>query len=194
MKEEEFARAVALGLFDYLRKSRSHGFVVSLSGGADSSAVACLVAMMVRAGRRRTGRRAASARRLGLHPALRRAADTTATVCVACCTASTRPRATAATTTRNAARAVAEALGAEMSCLEIDDLVEGYVAGVEEVLGRKLTWETRRPRPAEHPGPRARARACGCWPTSRTPCCWPPATAPRRPSATPRWTATPAAA
>lgn len=32
-KEEEFARAVALGLFDYLRKSRSQGWVLSLSGG-----------------------------------------------------------------------------------------------------------------------------------------------------------------
>ena len=30
-KEEEFARAVALGLFDYLRKSRSQGYVLSLS-------------------------------------------------------------------------------------------------------------------------------------------------------------------
>jgi len=39
--EEEFSKAVALGLFDYLRKSRSKGFVISLSGGADSSA--CLV-------------------------------------------------------------------------------------------------------------------------------------------------------
>ncbi len=47
LKEEEFTRAVALGLFDYLRKSRSQGFVVSLSGGADSSAVSCLVALMV---------------------------------------------------------------------------------------------------------------------------------------------------
>jgi NAD+ synthase (glutamine-hydrolysing) len=48
LKEEEFARAIALGLFDYCRKSRSRGFVVSLSGGADSAAVACLVALMVR--------------------------------------------------------------------------------------------------------------------------------------------------
>ncbi len=40
IKEEEFARAVALGLFDYLRKSRSQGYVLSLSGGADSSAIA----------------------------------------------------------------------------------------------------------------------------------------------------------
>ena len=38
-KEEEFTRATTLGLFDYLRKSASRGFVVSLSGGADSAAV-----------------------------------------------------------------------------------------------------------------------------------------------------------
>ena len=47
LKEEEFARAIALGLFDYMRKSSSRGFVVSLSGGADSAAVATLVALMV---------------------------------------------------------------------------------------------------------------------------------------------------
>ncbi|HEY9509984.1 MAG TPA: nitrilase-related carbon-nitrogen hydrolase, partial [Verrucomicrobiae bacterium] len=45
LKEEEFLRAEALALFDYLRKSRSQGFVVSLSGGADSSAVASLVSL-----------------------------------------------------------------------------------------------------------------------------------------------------
>ena len=47
LKEEEFTRAETLGLFDYLRKSRSEGFVVSLSGGADSSALVCLIALMV---------------------------------------------------------------------------------------------------------------------------------------------------
>ena len=49
-KEEEFARAVALALFDYLRKSRSQGFVVSLSGGADSSTVAVIVHLLARFG------------------------------------------------------------------------------------------------------------------------------------------------
>ena len=44
---EEFTRAIALALFDYMRKSRSRGYVVSLSGGADSAAVACLSAMSV---------------------------------------------------------------------------------------------------------------------------------------------------
>jgi len=46
-KEEEFTRVMALGLFDYLRKSHSGGFVVSLSGGADSAAVSVLVKLMV---------------------------------------------------------------------------------------------------------------------------------------------------
>lgn len=41
-KELEFTYAIALGLFDYLRKSRSHGLVISLSGGADSAAVTTL--------------------------------------------------------------------------------------------------------------------------------------------------------
>ncbi|MCW5805570.1 MAG: NAD+ synthetase, partial [Deltaproteobacteria bacterium] len=45
VREEEFARAVALGLWDYLRKSRAQGYVVSLSGGADSAACAVLVAL-----------------------------------------------------------------------------------------------------------------------------------------------------
>src|SRR5438270_9033985 len=47
IKEEEFTRAESLALFDYLRKSRSSGFVVSLSGGADSTAVSYLVARLV---------------------------------------------------------------------------------------------------------------------------------------------------
>ena len=47
LKEEEFGRAVALALWDYLRKSHAHGYVISLSGGADSAACAVLVALAV---------------------------------------------------------------------------------------------------------------------------------------------------
>nr|GFD59216.1 hypothetical protein [Tanacetum cinerariifolium] len=41
---------MSLGLFDYLRKARSRGFVLSLSGGADSCFCAVAVAEMVRLG------------------------------------------------------------------------------------------------------------------------------------------------
>ena len=46
-QNEQFARAVSLGLFDYLRKSKGKGFVISLSGGVDSSACAILVQQMM---------------------------------------------------------------------------------------------------------------------------------------------------
>ncbi|TGK13482.1 NAD(+) synthase [Leptospira kmetyi] len=49
-KEEEsyrdFTRAVALGLFDYLIQSKTKGYTLSLSGGADSSTCALLVTAM----------------------------------------------------------------------------------------------------------------------------------------------------
>ena len=47
---QQFTKAVTLGLFDYLRKSKSKGFVLSLSGGADSSSILVLVAEMVKSG------------------------------------------------------------------------------------------------------------------------------------------------
>ena len=37
---EEFTRAEILGLWDYLRKSRNQGFVISISGGSDSATIA----------------------------------------------------------------------------------------------------------------------------------------------------------
>ena len=49
-QNEEFTQAASLALFDYLRKSKSKGFVLSLSGGADSSTIATLVAEVVRRG------------------------------------------------------------------------------------------------------------------------------------------------
>ena len=138
VKEEEFTRAVALGLFDYLRKSRSRGFVVSLSGGADSSATSCLVAIMTELALAELGAEAFRAV-LGHIPALREAEDLKARVrCLLHCVyqASTN----SSRSTRQSATGLAEALGAEMSCFEIDELVTRYVSNMEEVLGRKLTW------------------------------------------------------
>lgn len=46
----EFLEVERLGLFDYLRKTHSKGYTISLSGGADSSTVAILVYQMIRKG------------------------------------------------------------------------------------------------------------------------------------------------
>lgn len=140
LKEEEFTRAVALGLFDYLRKSRAKGFVVNLSGGADSSATACLVAMMVQF----------AVQELGLDgfkhhlehvPGLAEAE--TVRDCVArllfCLYQASRH---SSQITQDAARRVAEAIGARFACLPIDAQVDHYVQAIEQVLGRPLRWET----------------------------------------------------
>ena len=47
---KELNQAMSLGLFDYLRKAKSRGFVLSLSGGADSCFCALGVAELVRLG------------------------------------------------------------------------------------------------------------------------------------------------
>jgi NAD+ synthase (glutamine-hydrolysing) len=140
LKEEEFTRAVTLGLFDYMRKSRSQGFVVSLSGGADSSAVSCLVAMMVEMAYAELGDEAFhdAVRHIGGLKEAKTNRDRVRRLLHCVYQAS----ANSGTETRHAAVTLAEALGAEMSCLEIGRLVEGYIAGVEGLLGRKLTWQT----------------------------------------------------
>jgi NAD+ synthase (glutamine-hydrolysing) len=43
---EEIANGPALWMWDYLRRSGARGFFMPLSGGADSSSVAALVASM----------------------------------------------------------------------------------------------------------------------------------------------------
>ena len=140
VKEEEFTRAVTLALFDYLRKSRSHGFVVSLSGGADSSAVACLVALMAERAYQELGA-GAFASALGYIPGLTEVATHRERVgrLLHCVYQATENSSQA---TRRAATTLADALGATISCLEVDPLVEGYLSRVEGILGRKLGWET----------------------------------------------------
>jgi NAD+ synthase (glutamine-hydrolysing) len=139
MKEEEFTRALTLGLFDYLRKSRSRGFVVSLSGGADSSAVACLGALMSDMAAAELGLDRFN-QILGHIPALQEARNDRDRVgaLLSCAYQASR---NSSDDTRNSAVSLAEALGAEMACWEIDELVEDYTAKVESFLGRKLTWD-----------------------------------------------------
>lgn len=48
MPEEEIAKGPACWLWDYLRRSGASGFILPLSGGADSSSTAAIVASMCR--------------------------------------------------------------------------------------------------------------------------------------------------
>jgi NAD+ synthase (glutamine-hydrolysing) len=139
LKEEEFTRALTLALLDYLRKSHAKGFVVSASGGADSTAVACLVALAVRRGVAELGRDALRAR-LAQIPALAGCADARAMV-GALLTTVYQATANSSATTRAAAREIAEAIGATHLELDVGPLVAGYVQMIEKAIGRQLDWE-----------------------------------------------------
>ncbi|HEY3235805.1 MAG TPA: NAD(+) synthase [Polyangiaceae bacterium] len=138
LKEEEFARAIALGLFDYLRKSRSRGFVVSLSGGADSAAVACLCSIAVRMGCSELGLDGFRAK-LGHIPELGQA-KTPDQLVRQLLTTVYQSTANSSDTTRQAAREVAEAISARHFELDVAPVVSRYTEMVEAALGRGLSW------------------------------------------------------
>lgn len=139
VKEEEFARAVALGLFDYLRKSRSRGFVVSISGGVDSATVTILSALLVHLGSNELGL-PGFLEKLSYIPGLKDAGEPQEVVrrLLTCAYQATR---NSSATTWDAARAVAESVGAQCYRFEVDDLVQNYVGVVSQAIGRPLTWE-----------------------------------------------------
>lgn len=132
-KEEEFSRAVSLGLLDYMRKSRSRGFILSLSGGADSAACAVLVNLMYR----RLDELSDQARKekFAYWPTF----DGTFSALLTTLYQSTR---NSGDITRKAAATVAKALGANHVDYDVDELVVGYRKLTEQALGRELSWET----------------------------------------------------
>jgi NAD+ synthase (glutamine-hydrolysing) len=134
LKEEEFTRAVALGLYDYMRKSRAQGFVLSLSGGADSAAVACLVRYMVALGVQQLGL-AELCTRLGL--SVHTDVKDLMRILLACVY---QASAHSSDTTRNAAHAIATALHASYYEWNIEHLVTHYRDIVASVVQRPLDW------------------------------------------------------
>lgn len=136
LKEEEFTRAVTLGLYDYARKSRSRGFVVSLSGGADSAAVACLVKMTVQRAVDELGMPAAC-EAFGQSQQSHLNALTAAVL-----TTVYQATRNSSAATRDAARVVAQAISATHLELDVDDVCDSYTRKTEVALGRELTWET----------------------------------------------------
>ncbi len=134
-KEEEFSRVIALGLFDYLRKSYSGGFVVSLSGGADSAACAVLVKLMTDLAILDLGEDRFR-EKLGHIDFGNRSPMEQLLTCVYQATRNSSE------TTRSAAETVATAIGSEFQEWEIDEIVQRYHAMLEGGIGRDLDWET----------------------------------------------------
>jgi NAD+ synthase (glutamine-hydrolysing) len=142
-KAEEFGRAVALGLFDYARKSRSRGYVVSLSGGADSAACALLVALMVRWASLERGLESV-AELLGQDAAVqggdRTKIDSERALVRAVLTTVYQSTEHSGNVTRAAAQGLANSLGADHHEFDVDPLFRIYRELGEQALGRELAF------------------------------------------------------
>jgi NAD+ synthase (glutamine-hydrolysing) len=156
-KEEEFTHALVLALFDYLRKSRSGGFVVSLSGGADSAAVTLLASLVVKCGLGQLGRDGFLAK-LAYLPSLQSVPDDK--LVEALVTTVYQSTSNSSDTTRNAARTIASAVGALFLEWDVEALVNGYTDLVSRGIGRALTWKTD---DIALQNIQARVRAPGAW-------------------------------
>ena len=134
-KEEELMRSLTLALFDYLRKSHSRGFVLSISGGADSAAVACLISLMVDRALEAIGPDR-FAEKLSLAPEANERDWVGKLLCCAY-----QPTDNSGDVTRNAATAVAEAIGATFYILDVQHIVDAYEHLIGGAVGRPLTWD-----------------------------------------------------
>jgi len=139
-KEEEFVQASALALFDYLRKSKSRGFVLSLSGGADSSSIAVLIAEMVRRGLGELGQ-ALFCRKIGLEFNSESPFSEKELVGKLLTTAYQGTK-NSSQATFESAKTLAESIGAVFYSWTIDEEVSSYTKKIETAIGRKLTWES----------------------------------------------------
>lgn len=140
VKEEEFTRAVSLGLFDYMRKSHSSGFVVSLSGGCDSSSIVALIATMIRLAENELGFEA-MCERMGWFVSGPRTPADSAELMQRLLTTVYQSTQNSGDVTRNAARELATAVGATHYEFDVESLAEGYRSMVSEAIGEALTWE-----------------------------------------------------
>ncbi|AYB34790.1 NAD(+) synthase [Chryseolinea soli] len=136
-KNEELAQALSLALFDYLRKSKANGYVLSLSGGADSSICAVMVAEMVKRAVAELGwEKTREALRLKPQTDQWQAA---VGQLLTCAYQGTR---NSSTETYVAAEQLARSVGAAFHRWDIDDEVNSYTKKITHAIGRELKWET----------------------------------------------------
>lgn len=134
-RNEEFIKATSLALFDYLRKSKAKGYVLSLSGGADSSLCAILVAEMVRRASLELGWEK-FCQQLNL-PVTQNTKEAVGYL-LTCAYQGTKNSSKA---TLLAAKELAMSIGARFHHWSIDEEVNSYEEKIEKVLGRELTWD-----------------------------------------------------
>lgn len=135
-QNEEFAHAASLALFDYCRKSKSRGFVLSLSGGADSSTIATLVALMVKNALAQLGKEKFE-ERLGFSLA----GETEKEMVNQLLTTAYQATKNSSKETYRSAKGLASSLGAAFYDWKIDAVVKEYTHIIEEAISKKLSWD-----------------------------------------------------
>lgn len=145
-KEIEFTKAECLALYDYLRKSSSKGFVLSLSGGADSSTCAVLVTEMIKRGLVELGLET-FLQNIGLAELTDEALQLETLEEQRCfltskiLTTAYQATVNSSDKTFDAAKTLATSIGATFYSWHIDEQVTDSITTIEEAIQRKLTWE-----------------------------------------------------
>lgn len=123
---EEFTKAVCLGLFDYLRKSKTKGYTLSLSGGVDSATCAILVSTFVTIAKEENGEGILS--KLDWN-------EKNLLVTLYQKTKNNSP------ITEEIAKTLSEELDCEFHSISIDEIVSSSVSLIESVKGINLNWK-----------------------------------------------------
>lgn len=134
-KNEEFHLAESLALFDYMRKSKSKGFVLSLSGGADSSACAVLCSQAIQRAKEELSKEAFEAKIAYAKLDSSRPLIQQLLTCVYQGTKNSGPE------TLESAKELANDVGATFHHWQVETLHQNYIELAEQAIGRKLTWE-----------------------------------------------------
>ena len=135
---EEFARAASLALFDYLRKSKSKGFVLSLSGGADSSCCAVLVSEMIRRGVKELGWETFCKQLQIESSAFSKDIKLLTSHLLTCAYQSST---NSSDKTYDAAKALAHEINFIFYHWSINEDIQSYTKKIEKALERTLSWE-----------------------------------------------------
>lgn len=133
-QNEEFKDVATLGLFDYLRKSKTKSFVLSLSGGADSSTCAALVYLMLKRSIKELGFDRLCTK-IGLN------VDSEKQLYKEILYTAYQSTKNSGEATFTAAKELADSIGATFYHWGIDEEVLSYTQKVEKAIGRPLTWE-----------------------------------------------------
>lgn len=138
-KYEDLFNAVTLGTFDYLRKSRSKGFVISLSGGADSSITTLLAVYSLKRAWDGLGR-SEFLKRLKHIDKIKGVKNIDEVIKILITTVY-QATINNSQDTINSAEELATALGTEHHFIRVDKTVDTYISEISKRLKINIDWE-----------------------------------------------------